>query len=116
MWLFIDRDPRFFAEILNYLRDPEQYVFTIDEKHSEQFELELDYFGLSVVFTEDEEEEPEPEPQRVSNPKPLSPQAIQTITCVEKNTGKPFSEAVNLQELWLDNPVGLLRHFHSGHT
>eukprot|EP01050_Picozoa_sp_SAG11_P037100 SAG11_NODE_14467_length_610_cov_102.191781_1_plen_182_part_01 len=51
---FIDRDPRFFSEILNYLRDPEQYVFSIDENHSEQFKLELDYFGLSDVFTEDE--------------------------------------------------------------
>eukprot|EP00743_Colponemidia_sp_Colp-15_P008877 GILK01009687.1.p1 GENE.GILK01009687.1~~GILK01009687.1.p1 ORF type:complete len:231 (-),score=40.05 GILK01009687.1:122-775(-) len=47
--VFIDRDPKFFGTILNFLRDPEAH-FELAVEDREAFQREVDWYGLTHVM------------------------------------------------------------------
>ena len=84
---FIDRDPKFFSQILNYLRDPDHYEFNVAEEDVHHFRTELTYFGLCL---ETEFDEPEPAPAPAPAQPTWTPAQLRTIRCVEKTTKKKW--------------------------
>ena len=44
--IFVDRDPRIFIKIVNYLRNNMQLPKKMDEEMQEMVEMEMDFWGL----------------------------------------------------------------------
>eukprot|EP01051_Picozoa_sp_SAG22_P004928 SAG22_NODE_279_length_13134_cov_7.532561_2_plen_273_part_00 len=92
---FIDRDPKFFAQILNFLRD-KNYEFKVAEDEAHHFKQELEYFGLDWALLDsgdeaEDEPEPAPEPAPQPAPQPAMSNAVHQV-CTEgsiQNSWKP---------------------------